>query len=406
MEPAGASFVVTFVEPPAANAALLFRHAWSAPASQKHAVEPRRTAPPVRAVETAKGPEPWFVTDMLRHVDALHNFARYLTSDPALAEDLVQEAFARCLAAHGRFVPGTNSKAWLFRILRNVFLDGCRRRKNDPAGRGLDAADASDDDVRDADPLRGDVEMDRLRGLVAGDIEAALEQLSADARMVVLMDLEGFTELLRTRLPRHSATDALKERLAASVGVVPEPRKRSARVVAWAAPLASFAAAASLALFLHGSAAHDAGASRAFVAETVNDHLRVLYAEHPVEIASGGIHQVKPWFAGRLDFAPVVAFDGDSEYVLDGGSVGYVVDRKAAAFHYRLGRHPITLFVFRADGLPWPDGTVPVGNHRAVSSSQRGFHVLMLRDGDLGYAMVSDASEPALLTLMSKVAGS
>ena len=49
------------------------------------------------------------------------------------------------------------------------------------------------------------------------------------------------------------------------------------------------------------------------VTEAVNDHLRVLYAEHPVEIESGGIHQVKPWFSGRLDFAPALNFSGDGD---------------------------------------------------------------------------------------------
>ena len=53
----------------------------------------------------------------------------------------------------------------------------------------------------------------------------------------------------------------------------------------------------------------------------VNDHLRVLASQHPLDIESGGIHQVKPWFEGRLDFAPVVSFLGDEEFPLRGGAV-------------------------------------------------------------------------------------
>jgi anti-sigma factor RsiW len=251
---------------------------------------------------------------------------------------------------------------------------------------------------------------DHVNGRLCGAERTACEAHLAECAECRKFEAEERTvsELLRTRLPRGPTTAALRERLAASVAGHSKPDGRSTRLVAWGAPLAAFAAAASLVLFLRVRDEHAAndGPTRAFVGETVNDHLRVLYDEHPVEIASGGIHRVKPWFAGRLDFAPAVAFDGDSEYVLDGGSVGYVVDRKAAVFVYKLRLHTITLFVFRADGLPWPDGVVPVGSHRAVSFSQRGFQVLLLRSGDLGYALVSDAAEPALIRLMTKIVGS
>lgn len=245
----------------------------------------------------------------------------------------------------------------------------------------------------------------RLEGTEKATTEAHLaacaecRKLEAEERAV--------SYLLRARLPRRPAGEALKGRLLASAREAQPPPLRSARVIAWTSPLAALAAAAVLVLFLRERDQREAKESvtRAFVAETVNDHLRVLYAERPIEIESGGIHQVKPWFAGRLDFAPVVAFDGDAEYALEGGSVGYVVDRKAAVFVYKLRLHTISLFVFRADGLPWSDGAVPVGGHRAISYTQRGFHALMLRSGDLGYALVSDASEPALIKLMGKVIG-
>jgi RNA polymerase sigma-70 factor (ECF subfamily) len=127
----------------------------------------------------------------LEHLDALYRLARALTRDDADAEDLVQETYARALGKRSQFVPGTNVRAWLFRILRNLHVDGWRRARSSPVRDRLD-----DDDAIAADPgesLRGDDELDRLRRVVAGDIEAALAALSVDARTIVLLDLEGLT---------------------------------------------------------------------------------------------------------------------------------------------------------------------------------------------------------------------
>jgi anti-sigma factor RsiW len=145
-------------------------------------------------------------------------------------------------------------------------------------------------------------------------------------------------------------------------------------------------------------------ASQGLFAEAVNDHLRLLYAERPIEIESGGVHQVKPWFAGRVDFATALGFGGDEEFPLQGGAVALFFDRKAAAFEFKRRLHPITLFVFRAEGLPWPAAGRPLGPVQAAFATQRGFHVMLWRRGDLGYALVSDVDEKELTTLGSKLA--
>jgi anti-sigma factor RsiW len=143
----------------------------------------------------------------------------------------------------------------------------------------------------------------------------------------------------------------------------------------------------------------------ALVAEAVNDHLRVLYSEHPLEVESGGIHRVKPWFEGRLDFAPVVEFAGDDDFPLMGGAIAYFIDRKAATFVFKRRLHEITLFVFRAEGLRWPVAApISIGAEHAALETLRGFHVVLWRQGDLGYALVSDANEDDLRVLAAKVA--
>jgi anti-sigma factor RsiW len=152
-------------------------------------------------------------------------------------------------------------------------------------------------------------------------------------------------------------------------------------------------------LFYYERAAfQDANATSAMVGEAVNDHLRVLSSQRPLEIESGGLHQVKPWFEGRLDFAPIVSFEGDADFPLKGGAVGYFLDRKAAVLVYAHRLHPISLFVFRAGGLHWPakDGS-------ALTTEERGFNVVMWRQSSLGYALVSDVDRRELASLAAKL---
>jgi len=124
--------------------------------------------------------------EALAYADALHNLARYLTANESEAEDLVQETYARALRGADGFTPGTNLKAWLFRILRNTFISVYRRQRNDPTVGGLDTVDSGVYAARDDTWLRGK--------LVAEDIERAMLSLTEDARTVILLDLEGLTE--------------------------------------------------------------------------------------------------------------------------------------------------------------------------------------------------------------------
>jgi RNA polymerase sigma-70 factor (ECF subfamily) len=132
--------------------------------------------------------------EALAYVDTLHNLARYLTGNEADAEDLVQETYARALKSAGQFTPGTNLKAWLFRILRNTFISQYRRQRHNPTVGGLDTVDPSAQGSAQEEWLQGDIDLDRLRNVVAEDIEKALMSLSEDARTVILLDLEGQTE--------------------------------------------------------------------------------------------------------------------------------------------------------------------------------------------------------------------
>ena len=133
--------------------------------------------------------------EALAYADTLHNLARYLTRSPTDAEDLVQETYARALASAHQFTPGTNLKAWLFRILRNTFLSQYRHERHNPTRGGLDTVAPTAQAAEDAPWLRGDLELDRLRKVVGEEIERALMSLTEDARTAILLDLEGLTEV-------------------------------------------------------------------------------------------------------------------------------------------------------------------------------------------------------------------
>ncbi len=155
--------------------------------------------------------------------DALHRLARYLAASEADAEDLVQETYARAFAALDRIDDGWDLDAWMFRILRNAFLSRARRAGRDPTEGGLDTVDPDVDAAPDG-ALRGDAELEAMRGLVGEEIAAALRALGEEARTAVLLDLEGFGEAeiagilgcrpgtVKSRLSRARA--ALRARLA------------------------------------------------------------------------------------------------------------------------------------------------------------------------------------------------
>ena len=132
--------------------------------------------------------------EALAYADTLYNLARYLTRNATDAEDLVQETYTRALRAASQFTPGTNLKAWLFRILRNTFIGLYRRQRHDPTVGGLDTVNPDQHDPADGEWLRGDRELDCLRAVVREEIEQALMSLSEDARTVVLLDLEDLSE--------------------------------------------------------------------------------------------------------------------------------------------------------------------------------------------------------------------
>jgi RNA polymerase sigma-70 factor (ECF subfamily) len=151
--------------------------------------------------------------EALAYADTLFNLARYLTGNQMDAEDLVQDTYTRALQGAAQFTPGTNLKAWLFRIPRNTFISRYRRQRHKPTIGGLDTVDPTAQGPAREEWLRDDLELERLRTVVGAEIERALTTLSEDARTVILLDLEGLTEIEVAQIV-GCAVGTVKSRLA------------------------------------------------------------------------------------------------------------------------------------------------------------------------------------------------
>ena len=207
------------------------------------------------------------------------------------------------------------------------------------------------------------------------------------------------SEVLDARLPQYAAPLALKRRLAASW----PPSTRAALApprICWSARAAAgaIAAAAAVALIVSGATAffvQQRSEVRHLESETVNNHLRMLGGA-PLAQVAGGLHEVKPWFGGKLDFAPAVRFAGNDDFPLQGGAVEPFLDRRAAVFVYKRRLHTASLFVVQGEGLDFPT--------RLRTGIVRGFSVALWSADGQGYALVSDLNLRELLELQAEIA--
>lgn len=156
---------------------------------------------------------------------------------------------------------------------------------------------------------------------------------------------------------------------------------------AWLVPalsaLAGAAVAAALLIVLRPQPRED------IAAEAAADHLRVLVGRDLGVVASD-MHQVKPWFAGKLEFTPPLPFLGDEDFPLRGGDVAVFLGHKAAEVIYTRRLHVISLFVFEG-GAPREEHTI------------RGFHIATWTRDGFGCALVSDVSWEDLRALRDRL---
>ncbi len=134
----------------------------------------------------------------------------------------------------------------------------------------------------------------------------------------------------------------------------------------------------------------DASAARnALVAELVDNHVRSLIGDHLTDIRSTDQHTVKPWFAGKIDFAPRVVDLAAKGFPLLGGRVDYVHGHSTATLVYGRRRHIVNVFI-------WPAGA---SDMVAQSRAYSGYSLLHWTADGLSYWAVTDAAAPELEAL-------
>ncbi len=168
-----------------------------------------------------------FEEEFLPLLEALHNFAYHLTKNEEDANDLVQETYLRALRFVDKYEAGSNPKAWMFRILKNIFINKYRKKSKAPAKVELFDSTTFHDEDEDA-PMSNFVDLreEIFQDLMGDEVSRALNALPVDYRIVlILYELENFTYeeiasildipigTVRSRL--HRARNMLKKRLEA-----------------------------------------------------------------------------------------------------------------------------------------------------------------------------------------------
>lgn len=143
-----------------------------------------------------KAKEAEFEQVALPYIDELYSTALRYTRNPHGAEDLVQDTYLKAFQAWDRFKQGTNCRAWLFRILTNTFINGYRRRVRERQVLGPDSMVPIEETTFGRSSLYAfrNPEKQIFRRLLGDDIQRALDSLSDEFRMVVILaDLQDFS---------------------------------------------------------------------------------------------------------------------------------------------------------------------------------------------------------------------
>src|SRR6187455_3494045 len=165
-----------------------------------------------------------FHGEFMPHINSMYNFAYRLTLDRDDAKDLVQDTYLKSYRFIDSFQKGTNAKAWLFRILKNSFINDYRKKSKEPSKVDYQEVESYYNSEEVDRQITPDLRVEALKDMIGDEISNALNSLDVDFRTVIILcDLEGFKYdemakildipigTVRSRL--HRARNLLKEKL-------------------------------------------------------------------------------------------------------------------------------------------------------------------------------------------------
>jgi anti-sigma factor RsiW len=230
-----------------------------------------------------------------------------------------------------------------------------------------------------------DGELDLARSLEA---EGHLRECTACSRAV--QERQRLSAAIRSGALYHAAPAGLRNRVLSSVRNAGKEAP-AARVTPWL-HYAALAAVFVLAWGLWRARPSSPGEDL-LLQEVVAGHVRSLMASHLMDVVSTDQHTVKPWFNGRLDFAPPVEDLADQGFPLIGGRLDYLDNRPVAALVYRRRQHCINLFL-------WPSAQE---SERATPAAVRGYHLVRWTQAGMRCWAVSDLNSRELQAFVQRL---
>jgi len=194
--------------------------------------------------------------------------------------------------------------------------------------------------------------------------------------------IRALRQALTSGSPSYRAPAHLRRKIRAAV----RREAKEKTVSPWLA-FAVGAACAVIAIALVFSQTTRVSHKNAIVDQVIANHVRSLLATHLVDIASSDQHTVKPWFDGKIDFAPDVHDFATSGFPLVGGRLDYLDGTTVVALVYQRNKHPINVFIMPAAGS---------SDSSPALSTRRGYNILSWTHADMQYWAVSDLNEAEL----------